>query len=89
MKTAGVTSNITADEAQRVIAALAANLPPPEDVKLRRAGALCVFARDTGETAFPAFPCRGNRVECEKTGLSSYAAKCRSDLECKYYSERA
>ena len=82
-------SNITADEARRVIAALAANLPPPEDVKPRRAGALCAYARDLGETAFPAFPCRGHRVECAKTGLTSYAAKCRSDLECTFYSERA
>ena len=83
----GISSNITAAEARQLIAALGANLPPPEDVKPRRAGVLCAFARDTGEVAFPAFPCRGNRVECAKTGLTSYAAKCRGG-NCKYYMER-
>lgn len=81
-----IVSNIRIADMKKIVSALAANLPPPEDVKPRRAGVLCAFARDTGELAFPAFPCRGNRVECEKIGVSSYAAKCRGG-NCKYYME--
>ena len=89
MTRTGRSSNITAEEAARVIAALAANLPPPEDVKTRRAGALCAYARDTGEMAFPAFPCRGNRIKCGKSGVVTYAANCRGGSgNCKYYMER-
>ena len=80
-------SNVTAEEMARIVAALAANLPPPEDVKPRTAGGtLCRHARDTGEPAFVGLPCRGNRIECRKTGLTTYAAKCR-DGNCNFYEE--
>lgn len=80
-------SNVTAEEMARIVAALAANLPPPEDVKPRPpGGTLCRHARDTGEPAFVGLPCRGNRVECRKTGLTTYAAACR-DGNCNFYEE--
>ena len=74
-------------ETRRLVAALAANLPPPEDVKPRPAGRLCRHAVDTGEPAFIGIPCRGNRIECKKMGVVSFAARCRNDLECKFYEE--
>ena len=80
-------SSVTEPEMRRIVAALAENLPPPEEIKPRKGGVLCVHARDTGEPAFAGLPCRGNRIECKKTGILSYAARCRSDVECKFYTE--
>ena len=73
-----ISSNVTPTEMARIVAALAAKLPPPEEVTPRApAATLCRFARDTGELAFVNLPCRGNRIECRKTGGVSYAAACR------------
>ena len=83
----GKFSTVTAAEMRRIVAALAKNLPPPEEIKPRKGGVLCIHARDTGEPAFAGLPCRGNRIECKKTGVLSYAARCRSDVECKFYTE--
>ena len=80
-------SNVTADEMARVIAAMRDNLPPPEEIKPHTLGGLCAHARDLGEPAFVNLPCRGNRIECRKTGVLTYAARCRSDIECKFYKE--
>lgn len=88
METKKVCSNVTRLEMRRIVAAMAANLPPPEEVKPRKAGVLCIHAVDTGEPAFVGLPCRGNRVECRKTGVTTYAAHCRSDVECKFYTEQ-
>ena len=87
MTVSGKYSNVTAAEMQRLVAAMAANLPPPEEIKPRPAGVLCAYAVDLGVPAFVNLPCRGNRIECRKTGVLSYAARCRSDDECKYYTE--
>ena len=87
MTRTGKYSNVTAAEMRQIVAALAANLPPPEEIKPRPSGILCAHARDTGEPAFVGLPCRGNRIECKKTGVLSYAARCRSDAECKFYTE--
>lgn len=87
MTFSGVNSNVTAEETRRIVAALAANLPPPEEIKPHTLGRLCAHARDTGEPAFAGLPCRGNRIECAKTGVISYAARCRSNTECKFYLE--
>ena len=87
MKAGGKCSTVTADEMRRLVSAMAANLPPPEDVKPRPSGVLCAHARDTGIQAFVGLPCRGNRIECNKTGVLSYAARCRNDIECKFYTE--
>ena len=81
------TSTVTADEMARVVATLRDGLPPPEEVKPRPTGLLCAYARDLGVAAFVNLPCRGNRIECRKTGVLSYAAKCRDDIECKFYTE--
>jgi len=79
-------SNVTPAEMRRIAAALAANLPPPADIAPRRiVPALCIHAHDTGEPAFAGLPCRGNRIECRKTGLVTYAANCRGGT-CKYHS---
>lgn len=87
MRRSGTCSNVTAAEARRLVAALAANLPPPEDVKpVKPTGTLCAFANDTGEPAFIGLPCRGHRIECRKTGVVTYAANCR-DGKCKHYEE--
>lgn len=83
----GQYSNVTRAEMRKLVAALAANLPPPEEVRPRKSGVLCIHAVDTGEQAFVGLPCRGNRVECKKTGVMSYAARCRSNIECKFYTE--
>ena len=82
-------SNVTPDEMRRIAAALAANLPPPADIAPRRiVPALCIHAHDTGEVAFWGLPCRGNRIECRKTGVVTYAARCRSDAECRFYTDK-
>ena len=80
-------SNVSAAELRRITAALAANLPPPEEIKPHTLGGLCRHAVDTGEPAFVGLPCRGNRIECRKTGVVTYAARCRSNIECKFYTE--
>lgn len=88
MTSCGTFSNVTAAEMKRVIAALAANLPPPEEIRPReRTFTLCRHAVDTGEIAFPAAPCRGNKIECQKTKVTSFAANCRAD-KCGYYQEK-
>jgi len=78
-------SNVTAGELAALLAARRANLPPPEAIRPRpRVGTLCRHAVDTGEPAFLALPCRGNRIECRKTGVTTYAAACRGG-NCGYY----
>lgn len=86
MKWSGTISNVTAAELRRVASALAANLPPPEEVRPRPSGVLCVHAHDTGKQAFAGLPCRGSRIECRKTGIVTYAAACRPD-KCISYEE--
>lgn len=87
MRSSGIVSNVTSAEMARIVAALTANLPPPEEIKPKtRVFTLCRHAKDTGEIAFPAAPCRGSRIECKKTGVWSFAAACRSD-KCKFYEE--
>ena len=47
----------------------------------------CRYAEDTGEKAFPAAPCRGNRIICHKIeGHTSYTKACTPE-KCKYYTE--
>lgn len=85
MTRTGVASNVTAAEMRRIVAALAAGLPPPEDIKPRPPAAeLCLHAYDTGVPAFVNLPCRGNRIECRKTGVSTCAAACRAGT-CRHY----
>ena len=79
-------STATAEAIRRVAAALAAGLPPPEEVTPRPAGTRCIHAHDTGGPAFAGLPCRGNRIECRKTGVVTYAANCRPD-KCISYEE--
>lgn len=87
MRSEGIRSNVTAAEMQRIVAAMRENLPPPEEIKPRPATAtVCRHAEDTGVLAFVNLPCRGNRVECRKTGILSYAAACRPD-KCKFHEE--
>ena len=82
-------SNVTPDEMRRIAAAMAANLPPPADIEPRRiVPALCIHAHDTGELAFAGLPCRGNRIECRKTGVVTCAANCRGG-NCKYHAPLA
>lgn len=81
-------SNVTAAELARVISALAANLPPPAEIKPRPAGgALCAYAIDTGELAFPNLPCRGHRIACRRTGVVTFAANCRRD-KCNCFEDK-
>ena len=81
----GTASNVTAEEMRRIVAALAEDLPPPEGIEPRPAGAaLCIHAHDTGVPAFVNLPCRGNRIECRKTGVVTHAAACRSG-KCRSY----
>ena len=84
MTRADTASNVTAAEMRRIVAALAADLPLPADIG-PRVPALCVHAHDTGVPAFVNLPCRGNRIECRKTGVLTYAAACRTGT-CRYYS---
>lgn len=87
METSSTISTVTAAEMRRIVAALAANLPPPGDLRrIDPAGTLCVHAEDSGEPAFVDRPCRGRRIECRKTGLTTYAAACRPD-KCNFYEE--
>ena len=52
-------------------------------------GTSCRYAEDTGEKAFPAAPCRGNRIICRKIdGHVSYAKACRPD-KCKFYEKHS
>ena len=47
----------------------------------------CRYAEDTGERAFPAAPCRGNRIICHKIeGHVSYTKACAPE-KCNYYEE--
>ena len=84
----GIISNVTAAEMARIVAALAENLPPPVEIKPRPAGVtLCAYANDTGVAAFVNLPCRGNRIECRKTGVVTFAAACRAG-NCNFYTEK-
>lgn len=85
MRREAMISNATVGELAALLAARRANLPPPEEIRPRpRIGTLCRHAVDTGVPAFLGLPCRGNRIECRKTGLVTYAAACRRD-KCNYY----
>ena len=45
------------------------------------------YAKDTGEIAFPAAPCRGNRILCQhpkNTGFVSYTKQCRKE-SCLFF----
>ena len=65
----------------------AAEAPPPVTVpRPEKRGGGCRYAFDTGERAFVTLPCRGNRIECKRTGSTSYAAACRPD-KCNFYEE--
>ena len=87
METRETISNVTASEMRKIVAALAADLPPPEEIKPKNpTETLCIHARDTGERAFPNLPCRGDRIECRKTGVVTYAANCRDGI-CNFYEE--
>lgn len=58
----------------RIREQLEKSLRPPEPPKR------CKYAQDTGEIAFPAAPCRGNRIICqypENAGFVSYTKQCR------------
>ena len=47
----------------------------------------CRYAEDTGEKAFPAAPCRGNRIICHRIeGHTSYTKACTPE-KCKFYEE--
>lgn len=47
----------------------------------------CRYAEDTGEKAFHAAPCRGNRIICHKIeGHTSYTKACTPE-KCKFYEE--
>lgn len=47
----------------------------------------CRYAEDTGEKAFPAAPCRGNRIICHRIeGHVSYTKACTPE-KCKFYEE--
>ena len=47
----------------------------------------CCYAEDTGKRAFPAAPCRGNRIICHKIeGHTSYTKACTPE-KCKFYEE--
>ena len=51
------------------------------------AGVRCKYAEDTGEKAFPAAPCRGNRIICSRIeGHVSYTKACTPE-KCKFYEE--
>lgn len=80
MRISGVFTNI----AERVVVPAAARPVAAEPSPPVPRG--CRYARDTGVRAFVNLPCRGNRIECQKTGISSFAAACRSD-KCKFYEE--
>ena len=85
MRREAMISNVTARELAALLAARRANLPPPEAIRPRpRVGTLCRHAVDTGEPAFSGLPCRGNRIECRKTGVTTYAAACRGG-NCNFY----
>ena len=88
MERRAIISNVTGAEMAAILAARAANVPPPPEVKPAPPGAtICAHAEDTGELAFPAFPCRGHRIECRKTGVVTFAANCRPD-KCKSFTEK-
>ena len=47
----------------------------------------CKYAMDTGEVAFPAAPCRGNRIICqhpENAGFISYTKQCKKE-SCLFF----
>ena len=47
----------------------------------------CRYAQDTGEVAFQAAPCRGNRIICQhpqNTGFVSYGRQCRRE-KCVFF----
>lgn len=88
MEYRAIVTNATAEEIRAAKARMAAALPPPEQAAADappREGH-CVHAHDTGEPAFVGLPCRGNRIECQKTGVVTYAARCRAD-KCRFYEE--
>lgn len=88
MERRAINSNVTSGEMAAILAALAANVPPPPEVKPEPpGGTLCKYAEDSGELAFPNFPCRGHRIACRKTGVVTFAANCRPD-KCNCFSEK-
>lgn len=47
----------------------------------------CKYAKDTGEVAFPAAPCRGNRIICQhekNKQFVSYTRQCRKE-RCLFF----
>lgn len=88
MERRATVSNVTSGEMAAILAALAANVPPPPEIKPAAPGTtLCGYAEDTGELAFPHLPCRGHRIECRRTGVVTFAANCRPD-KCNSFSEK-
>ncbi len=87
MRLAGIFSNAAAAEIRLAAAQLAAGaaaqrrIPPVED------SGKCVYAMDTGEPACLALPCRGNRIECRRTGGISFTAACRPD-KCRFFTTK-
>ncbi len=74
---------LPADDVEQLAVMFRETLSPPKKID----GTRCRFAEDTGKRAFPAAPCRGNRIICHKIeGHTSYTKAC-SPEKCKFYEE--
>lgn len=83
-------SNVTWDELSELIRQeqLRQSSSTPSSVNIRKMVAQCRYAEDTGKRAFPAAPCRGNRIICHRiAGHTSYTKACTPE-KCRFYEKK-
>ena len=79
-------STVTKNEIRQIIAARKEGEKNLPDIKVKSIfGDTCKYAEDTGERAFVAAPCRGNKIICRKIdGHISYTKACCAE-QCKFF----
>lgn len=79
-------SNCTLEEFKKFEADL--SLTAEKERPLIWGGDACRYAEDTGKRAFPAAPCRGNRIICHRiAGHTSYTKACTPE-KCRFYEKK-
>ena len=83
-------SNVTKEQMQEILASFNATqkVSLPDHIKVQPFApqkTTCKYAEDTGERAFVAAPCRGNKIICRKIdGHISYTKACCAE-QCKFF----